>query len=327
MTKTFRSSPLEIKLGEPLPNGNAAIPERVMVIRCGSFTHPQYGTFEVTQDMLRSIKKNFDANVRGIDLAMDYAHESDKVAAGWFKAIELSDDDTICWGIMSWTPKGQRVLSDKEFRYVSADFMFDYQNNETRESYGPTLLGAGLTNRPVIKGMDPVVELSEQGKGKPLMTPEQIKEMQDKLAALEAQTKKQGEELTAAQSALKAATEQSQALLAEKSKTEKEAKFNVLLSEGKLVSAQKEAFMTGDAVKLAELAQPVKLAEIGHGQAPNKTAEGAEQNEKSAQDQIRDLAKVLLSEKKATDLGKAIKLALSENAELAKKYREETTPA
>ena len=45
---------------------------------------------------------------------------------------------------------------------MSPDFTFNYVDNETLNEYGPTLFGAGLTNRPVIKNMEPVIQLSEE---------------------------------------------------------------------------------------------------------------------------------------------------------------------
>ena len=63
---------------------------------------------------------------------------------------------------VDWTPNGEKILAEKEFRYLSAEFDVDYTDNETPDiSHGTVLLGAGLTNRPVIKRMDAVITLSE----------------------------------------------------------------------------------------------------------------------------------------------------------------------
>src|SRR3954452_17373216 len=164
MQKQFKKAPLRaapIRLSDK----DGGVQKSIPVMRIGTFHHPKLGEGDITADDLRSMVKNFSDKVRGIDLAIDYAHESESIAAGWFKSVELQNGDTELWAEIDWTAKGSQVLSEKEYRYVSADFIFNYIDNETLKEYGPTLLGAGLTNRPVIKRMEPAVELSE-GRGK-----------------------------------------------------------------------------------------------------------------------------------------------------------------
>lgn len=138
---------------------------KVELIRTGSFTDPRYGDFDITENMLSEMVKNFSRKVRGVIPALDYSHESDGVAAGWFKNLWTEKNTSGGISLMAEiapTPKAAKMLADKEFGYISADFDYDYQDNETREKYGCVLLGAGLTNRPVIKRMEPVVQLAEK---------------------------------------------------------------------------------------------------------------------------------------------------------------------
>jgi len=114
--------------------------------------------------MLADMVKNFSEGVRGGIPALDYNHETDDVAAGWFKALFLKDDGEELWADIEMTPKGEKILGDKEFGYVSADFDTEYQDNETLKKFGCVLLGAGLTNRPVIKRMESVIQLAEKEK-------------------------------------------------------------------------------------------------------------------------------------------------------------------
>lgn len=81
--KRFRMMPIAIQLGETA----SAAPEKIQVIRTGTFHHEKYGKFEVTKSHLLSFVENFKNNVRQIDLALDYAHESDKEAAAWFLSL------------------------------------------------------------------------------------------------------------------------------------------------------------------------------------------------------------------------------------------------
>src|SRR5215471_8843458 len=69
-----------------------ALPARV-------YTTPQYGEIPVTTDKLNRMIANFNAGVRGQDIATDFEHGSDtakgKQASGWYKDFELrpSTDD------------------------------------------------------------------------------------------------------------------------------------------------------------------------------------------------------------------------------------------
>lgn len=162
----FRLPPVVIKLND-ISTGETPVPPRIQLLRTGTFTDPRYNTFKITPVHLSEMKKNFDAKVRGIDIAIDYSHDNQDEAAGWIQELTLEEHDgeTQLWATVKWTKAAELCLSDKEYRYVSAEFMLDYVDNETQKHYGPCLLGAGLTNRPVIKEMNPVIELQE-GKGK-----------------------------------------------------------------------------------------------------------------------------------------------------------------
>lgn len=153
MSRSYRTPGFSIALAE------GSTPEKIQLFKVGTFHHPEYGKFEITPKVLQEMKSNFDSKVRGIDLAVDYRHENEDVAAGWIKGIEL--DESGMWAVVDWTPKGKQIIKDKEFRYISPEFMLSYKDNESLKDFGPTLMGAALTNRPFIKRMEPVVELAE----------------------------------------------------------------------------------------------------------------------------------------------------------------------
>lgn len=324
MPKHYRLSPIAIQLAE----GAEKAPEKIQVIRTGQFHHPTYGKFEITKNHLLAFKANFDARVRGVDIALDYGHNSEGEAAAWFKSIELSDDGQELWAVPEWTPDGAASVLAKKFRYVSADFNFDYQDNETLKKHGPTLLGAGLTNRPVVKGQAPVIELTEGRELEVDPKDKMIEELKAKIAELEAKLgggvaaaaqmgdmKKELEEKDKALSEMKAKVA---ALESDKETAAKKAQFDTKLSEGVVVEAQRAAFMSGDMTKFMELAQPVKLSDKGHGVTPPPAPAKA----KDAADEVIELAEKAVAEKRAPDVVAGISLVLSENAELAKRYAE-----
>ena len=326
--KLYRAALIQIKLAE-----NNEPPREVQVLRVGTFFDPRYGQFQITKQMLLSMKKNFDDNVRKLSLAFDFKHESEDIAAGWFQTVNLRNDDTELWAEVEWTVEGARKLADRLFRYVSADFSANYIDNETLKEHGPCLLGAALTNRPVIKGMDPIT-LTE-GEGKMDEKDKLIAQLQAKIADLEKQLKggsedkgedmemgkmkeamaakeKELADMKAKCSEYEAATKKA---AEEKQLAEKKARFEKLLSEGKAVKAQEEAYIAGDMDKFFELSEKTHSKNEGHSGEGNNNA-----TEKSALDQILELAEKKVEEKLAKDSGSAISLVLDENPELKKAY-------
>jgi len=133
---------------------------KMQICKTGKFFDPRYGKFEITLSMLSEMVSNFEKGVRGVVPALDYKHEADDVAAGWFKKLYIQSESEL-WAEIDMTPKDEKVLADKEFGYISAEFEDQYSDNESGQKHGCVLLGAGLTNRPVLKRMKPVVQLSE----------------------------------------------------------------------------------------------------------------------------------------------------------------------
>lgn len=167
----------------------------VQILRIGKFNHPKYGEFEITSATLAELKKNFDNRVRGIDISIDYFHDSDKEAAAWFSELYLNTEGTELWAKVEWTPKATQKLSDREIRYFSPDFAFKWEDPESGVTYNNVLFGGGLTNRPFVKDMAAIVASEE--KGKVIMNEKELKEFQAKMIKLaedhEAMKKEHGE--------------------------------------------------------------------------------------------------------------------------------------
>lgn len=330
--KALRAPRVEIKLAE----GNA-LPKKIQVIRTGTFHHPEYGKMEITKQHLADFVRNFNEKTRGIDISLDLAHESDKEAAAWLTKLELADDGNSLFAEIDWTELGSKKVQGKEYRYVSADFHLNYKDAETLKFHGPTLLGAGLTNRPFIKNMEPVIQLSEFIGGNQMdlaqamakiaeleqqlkaaqagaQSPEQMADMQKKMQGLQAQCAELQKEVDANKA--KEVEAEKAAKLAEK-----KGRFDKLLADKKAVEAQREAFMADDMAKYAELAmdpKSIKFSESGNGGNGSGDAEDAD----AVQDQVLKLAETMVKEKKAATLGDAISEILSstEHKKLAEQY-------
>jgi len=344
MANIFKAPPIQLSEG----NSDSNI-QKMQILKVGEFFHEKYGRFEITKKMLSEMVGNFKAGVRGIRPALDYSHNSEDVAAGWFRDLYLENDSEL-WADIEMTPKGSRVLSDKEFGYTSAEFDPAYETNEIpKKKVGAVLLGAGLTNRPVIKNMKSVIELSEGGKMdvkeleeklagyekqlsdkeemmKKLMeeagaeSMEQIMEMIQKMKGENPELMEKKEELDKAlaekEEMKKELSEKTEALkLAEAAKiaAQKEVEFTVLLSEGKACVAQKEAFLKGDMMEFAKNSQAMNLSEKGHGKGIPKDVD--------AENEIIKLAKEKVTAE-GIQFSEAVFKVRKENPELVKKLQE-----
>lgn len=310
-------------------------PKKIQLLRAGEFVQGDTKKpLKITPELIRSLKKNFDSNARGYPdkkLPVDYFHENDKVAAGWISNVTLNEDATEMFADVEWTPTAERRIKEGELRYVSVEFDYNYRHNEGGKSFGPTLFGAGLTNRPFIKGMNPVT-LSE---GDNQMNEEQYKA---KIAELEAKLKKyesgESEQMSAQKKELEDMKKQCSELTKklsdveanaakEKKLAEKTTKFNKMLSEGKANEAQREAFMSEDMEKFAELAKATNQGK-GHS-GDGKGGDGKELDPtKTAAEQIFALAEGIVKDRKVS-YDNAISIALSENKELSEKYHKENS--
>jgi hypothetical protein len=153
----------------------------VTLTRTGTFTDPRYGEFEITRNMLLSMVRNFQQNVVGTDIFIDVAHQPADGAAA--KVVALAVDGNRLRAEVEFTDFGIDAIRKRGFRYLSAEYHEDWCDNEAKKRHGCTLLGAGLTNRPVIKRLDPI-QLSESDATHPvLMHPELARQLSEEAQA------------------------------------------------------------------------------------------------------------------------------------------------
>lgn len=137
----------------------------VQILRTGKWKHERYGTFEVTAKSLSEMIDNFNAGVRGIKIFADEDHEPTHKALSEFKKLYKKGKDAL-WATMKLTARGAQLLNEGAYHYFSSEFARIYRDIETGQTYRNLLLGGGFTNRPVIKGMAPILA-SETGAREP----------------------------------------------------------------------------------------------------------------------------------------------------------------
>ena len=108
--------------------------------------------FEVDHESVAAMVESF--NVRGVDLVVDYEHQSlnggRAPAAGWIKEMAAKEDGL--WARVEWTAQAQEYLHNKEYRYFSPVLKLD---PDTRKPL--VLMHVALTNVPAMKGVAPLV--------------------------------------------------------------------------------------------------------------------------------------------------------------------------
>ena len=299
------------------------MPQDIQILRAGSF-RDDFGEFEITPEHLASMEDNFQKRVFRQDLMLDYSHETWGKAAGWFTDIYTDEGGQVLRGKVKWTKAGSQAVLDQEFRYTSADVHFNFQDNEKMGEFGPTLLGAALTNRPFIKDMEPTTQLSEQQREKERMKLEdlqkQMSEVEGRLKNIEGENKQLSEDnkkLSQENADLKKQIAKAEE---DKAVADKKAQFDQMLASGKACEAQRDAFMNDDMKAFAENAQPVKLGAAGSSTAGTGEVDLGDQ---SATEKLIKLADELCEKDKNIGFSEAMKRVRLANPELRKKATEE----
>lgn len=131
----------------------------IQIFKTGSWYHNLYGDISINPDDNELFVKNFNENVRGQDLPIDVDHKRGE-AAGWIKKLMNRGKEGL-FAVIEWTKLGEQLIKDKIYKYVSADFDFEYNHPENGNKYKNVLNGASLVNYPFLKGMAEVA-LSEE---------------------------------------------------------------------------------------------------------------------------------------------------------------------
>lgn len=121
---------------------------------------PRYGKFGITQADVDGWKKNL-SEVFGGRVSIDEDHSSDRgngtKAAAWITGLAQQGRRVLA--SVEFTPAGAQKVRDGEYLYISPTFVENYKD-EHGESHGKALLGAALTNRPVLRKDMPTLSLS-----------------------------------------------------------------------------------------------------------------------------------------------------------------------
>jgi hypothetical protein len=150
------SAPVQ-QLEEDGPVWLEALPAR-------TYKTPVYGEVPITVDKLERFVKNFNDNVRGQEIAIDFEHGQDsakgKKAAGWYKEFDIrpsSEDASVpaLFTRVEFTDEAKKEVKDKQWKYFSLDW-YDEWEDTSGAKHEDVVIGGGLTNRPIAKKTMPI---------------------------------------------------------------------------------------------------------------------------------------------------------------------------
>lgn len=124
----------------------------IQIMRTGKRNHRYYWPFEVTSETLDNVVRNFDNNVRGVDIAVDENHEYDHKAMGWYRRLYRVGTDDL-WATIELTEYGAEILRKWTYKYFSPEIVRNDIDEETGNEIKDLLIGGAFTNRPFFKKM------------------------------------------------------------------------------------------------------------------------------------------------------------------------------
>jgi hypothetical protein len=133
--------------------------KEIQAFKVGEFDHPLYGSINITPDLLNTFKENFDKNVYGQDIPINYEHfgmDSSKglKAAGWLRGVR-ADSEAMYWTV-AFTEEAAQEIIDGAWKYFSPEYYDVWTNPETNLLSTYVINGGALTNKPFFKGMMPL---------------------------------------------------------------------------------------------------------------------------------------------------------------------------
>lgn len=156
---------LELPKVKKLSEGKPTV-VNIEMIRSGLFEHPWYGEMNWTKEKLQHLVKNFDKKVIGRECSIDFNHNNRNEAAGWIKKLSVLPNGKgghSLYGKVELTDVGELTLRNNRYKYFSIEWDENYKDKETnaktfkRKEHGPVLQGGGLTNRPYIDKLSPIL--------------------------------------------------------------------------------------------------------------------------------------------------------------------------
>ena len=326
------------------------IPKRILIASTEPFFTEDGLEYTIKRPELVEMVENFNRNALGLKVPVNFEHyysspSNSTPAAGWIEGLELEeiDDSLKLFATVEWTKKGKMAVFEKEYRYHSIGFYFDYVSmKDGKTEFGRVLYELTLTNNPVNTNLGEFLENSKKSTNEePDMD---IKELQAENKALKdqiAELKKDNETKIVELSRkgdegkkLKEDLEKANKELAEsKDKLElskRESELDKLILDKKISPAQREQALklsAAEYIGFKSFAENSKANAYqdeskSNSNGPDETGgeSNVQENSKSPDEQVDEMAKKMMKENKDMKYQDAVAQVLKKNKALAERY-------
>ena len=104
----------------------------------------------ITPEIIAALDANFllRQDINGLTGSVPLNIEHDELAGKIGKIVGLEVGDEGLYAYFELTPRGQEILEDDRFDYLSPEIVWSFQDIESGQDVGPVLVGAAVTNYP-----------------------------------------------------------------------------------------------------------------------------------------------------------------------------------
>lgn len=111
---------------------------KVQILRTGSWSHPNYGDFSISEADLDEFVFNFNAKILGHDICVDENHDWGHKALGWYK--ELIREGNALFAMIEWNDVGLEKINSGEYKYFSPELYFSYKPADSNQVFKNVLV-------------------------------------------------------------------------------------------------------------------------------------------------------------------------------------------
>lgn len=145
----------------------------IQIAKPGTFKGHRDGNFHLNGKVFDSFLRNFTKMLNPIPLVVGHPPPGvEAPAVGYIHKLKMSGDKLLAF--VEWTSRGAEMITEGAFRFCSMVFHDKFPDFHTKEDQGPTLTEVGLTNKPFLRGMDPIKLSFETHRRALSMDPEKI---------------------------------------------------------------------------------------------------------------------------------------------------------
>lgn len=117
----------------------------------GRYEHALYGEIIITPDSNRELVASVKNHVYQEHIPIDAEHETKlSGAVGWLNDMRMNADGGAD-ALVEFTPRGQKLLADKAFKYVSPEWYSEWLEVATGKVHQNVVAGGAITTRPFFK--------------------------------------------------------------------------------------------------------------------------------------------------------------------------------